>query len=157
MSHSSWYPQTIKFISFSHPLSFPLCRPPCAVHLPHPHFLPSFQNHSLDSPSLLPPPPFPWTCVPPPYVSGLPEQTSLFSFTIGPRLEGWQTHKGPASLLRLQKKLKEGIVGAQKASALHQPRHEGKKIMNACKISMQAHMFCTYITTETYTYPCKLF
>lgn len=84
-----------------------LCHLSYAVHLPTPSLPTTFQNYTLNSPSLLRPPPWPWTCSPP-YISGLPEQTSLFSFTIGPGLGGWQTHKGPASLLQAAKETEGG-------------------------------------------------
>lgn len=88
------------------------------------------------------------------YVSVSPEQTGLLGFTIGPRLEGWQTHKGSASLLGAARKLKEGIVEAQKASALRQTCMQK---ISACKMRMQTHICCTYITSkDSYMYPCKL-
>lgn len=157
MSHSSVCTQAMKFlsISFSFPLSFHLCLHPSAVHPLPPFLSPStFQNYfplsiphffSLSLPVLGL------------YVSASPEQTGLLSFTIGPGLEGWQTHKGSASLLGAAKKLKEGIVEAQKASALHQPRKcLQKKTMSACKMSMQTGC-CRSITINIYMDPCKLF
>lgn len=153
---------------------------------PPPSLPTAFQNHSLDSPSLLPPPPFPWTCVPPPYVSGLPEQTSLFSFTIGPRLEGWQTHKGPASLLWAAKETEGGycwgteslcITSAQawrqKNNECMQNKYAGTHLLHIyynrnLHVSMQTVMIPLYIfpslmfsrtcrpATETMKEPGKL-
>lgn len=57
-----------------------------------------------------------------------------------------------ADAQRLQKKLKEGIVGKKKVSALHQP-----KKVNECKMSTLTHVCCTYITSAVGTYTCKLF
>lgn len=120
----------MKFLSYLSLLSS-VIPPPCAEHLPLPHslHLPKLFS-SVNFPFFLFPPPCPWTCVLC-YASALPEQTGLLIFTIGPRLEGWQTHKGSASLQGAAKKLKEGIVGTQQASALHQPRLPCKKCVHA--------------------------
>lgn len=91
-------------------------------------------------------PPCPWTS--PLYVSLLPEQTGLLSFTIGAGLEGWQTHKGSASLLGATEKLKEGIVGTQHASALHQLRHACKKCVHAKQA--QTNMLHIYHNQRVY-------
>ncbi len=133
--------------SFSQSLCPFLCLPPCAAHLPLPHslHLPKL-FFSVDSSFLLfPSPSLSLDLCSPLYVSASPEQTGLFSFTIGPGLEGWQTHKGSASLLGAEKKLKEGIVGTQQASALHQPRHECmyehvKSVKWACGHTYVAHI-----------------
>ena len=128
--------ETIKCVSLS-PLSvsFHLC--PL-----HPPTLPStFQNYfplsvppvpPLHSPSL-PPSLSSAVCSLHYMFSSLLEQTGLLSFTAGPEPEGWQTHKGSASLTRgLQRKLKEGIVGTWRASALHQLWHAGPQKKNEC-------------------------
>lgn len=53
----------------------------------------------------------------PPYESAVPEQTSLFTFTKGARLGGWQRHKGPASLLQAAREAEGGYCCTQKAPA----------------------------------------
>lgn len=58
----------------------------------------------------------------PPCDSAESEQSSLFTFTKGARLEeGWQADKAPASLLQAAKETEGGYCCTQKAPALHQP------------------------------------
>lgn len=129
VSDSSVCNQTMKFLSIFllssvTPFVFlpVLCISPSLTSSTFQNYFPLSVPHFFSSPSLS------LNLCSPLYVSSLPVQTGLLSFTIGPRLEGWQTHKGSASLLGAAKKLKEGIVETQHASALHQPRHASKKL-----------------------------
>lgn len=139
--------ESLQFVSSDNKvdLFLPLCLYlSCAVHYIHPHFLPASKAtlsipHHFSAP---PPPPVLDLCSPP-YIGGLPE-TSLFSFTIGPGLEGWQMHKGPASLLQAAKETEGGYCWDTERLCITSAQTWRQRMVNACRISMQTHICCTY-------------
>lgn len=104
---------------------------------------PTSQNYSLDSLLLL----FPFPVLGLVRIACSDQFVQFYNRTQPGRLADAQR----PCFLGLQKKLKEGIVGKKKVSALHQP-----KKVNECKISMRTHMCCAYITSAVGTYTCKL-
>lgn len=100
---------------------------------------PTSQNYSLDSLLLL----FPFHVLGLVHVACSDQFVRFYNRTQPGRLAVAQR----PCFLGLQKKLKEGIVGKQKVSALHQP-----KKVNECKISMLTHVLHVYYISSRNLY-----
>lgn len=134
MSHSSLCPQTMRClsISFSFPLSFRTLQS---------------QFLSLDSPCSSSPPPCFWDLYSPPYVIASPEQTGLFSFTIGPRLERLAEAQRLCFFTRSRKETEGGYCWDIASLCITSAQTCMQKI-SACEMRMQTNFYCTFITTK---------
>lgn len=134
--------ESLQFVSSDNEVSLHLfLLSPVIPHSAKPISLPRFTVF------LSSPPPCFWDLYSPPYVIASPEQTGLFSFTIGPRLERLAEAQRLCFFTRSRKETEGGYCWDIASLCITSAQTCMQKI-SACEMRMQTNFYCTFITTK---------